>query len=199
MMKTKYYKSSKHQSGSTLIEVLVSMFIILIGLMGLLAMQVRTSATIKEAEYNSIIAQATQNLAESMMTNPLLVFNNPRTEKDYSGYTAAVNRAALPAQALDADGNVVPCADDVSVFNLNVTGRDAARAALINVHANRFVCSLSKIPQLTAFTVNVEPIAGCAAGGVACGNELVVRWTMQTGSDGADMPYEYRYAMDDNI
>lgn len=134
-----------------------------------------------------------------MMTNPLLEFNNPRTIKNYSDYTNAVNQATLPAQALDATGNVVPCADNVSVLNLNETGRDAARAALVNLHANRFVCSLSKIPQLTAFTVNVEPIAACAAGGASCGNELVVRWTMQTGSDGADMPYEYRYAMDDNI
>ena len=39
-----------HQQGSTLIEILVSMFILALGLMALIAMQTRTSIGIKEAE-----------------------------------------------------------------------------------------------------------------------------------------------------
>lgn len=61
-----------HQRGAALIEVLVSMFILALGVMALLAMQVRTSSGIREAENMSIVAAATQNLANGLMINPTL-------------------------------------------------------------------------------------------------------------------------------
>lgn len=79
--------SSIRQQGSTLIEILVSMFILALGLMALIAMQTRTSIGIKEAENQTIIAQATENLAENMMTNPELGVNAQlETTKSYAHY-----------------------------------------------------------------------------------------------------------------
>ena len=77
---------SNRQQGSTLIEIMVSMFILALGLMALLAMQTRTSAAIKEAENQTRVAQYTENLAEEMMTNPKLILASNDTKRDYSDY-----------------------------------------------------------------------------------------------------------------
>lgn len=60
------------QRGMTLIEVLVSMFVLAVGVLALLATQLRTVASVQEAESQTIVAQAVQNLMESMLINPTL-------------------------------------------------------------------------------------------------------------------------------
>lgn len=85
---TKSTFSHRHQqTGSTLIEVLVSMLILALGIMALMAMQVRTAASIKEAENMTIVSQATQNLVEGISTNPILSLNNNNdTVASYDDY-----------------------------------------------------------------------------------------------------------------
>lgn len=60
------------QRGMTLIEVLIAMFVLAIGVLALLATQLRTVASVHEAESQTIVAQAVQNLMESMLINPTL-------------------------------------------------------------------------------------------------------------------------------
>ncbi|OFN83394.1 type IV pilus modification protein PilV [Neisseria sp. HMSC064E01] len=72
--KTCYSDFSKpNQAGMTLIEVLVAMFVLAIGVLALLAIQLRTVSSVREAEGQTIVSQLTQNLVEGMLINPRLV------------------------------------------------------------------------------------------------------------------------------
>lgn len=63
----------KHrQSGMTLLEVVVAMFLLAVGVLALLATQLRTVSSVREAESQTIVAQAVQNLMEGMQLNPTL-------------------------------------------------------------------------------------------------------------------------------
>ncbi|HFC8836124.1 TPA: type IV pilus modification protein PilV [Neisseria subflava] len=62
----------KLQSGMTLIEVLIAMFVLAIGVLALLAVQLRTVSNVRESENQTTVAQITQNLIESMLINPTL-------------------------------------------------------------------------------------------------------------------------------
>lgn len=72
--KTRYSDFSKpNQAGMTLIEVLIAMFVLAIGVLALLAIQLRTVSSVREAEGQTIVSQLTQNLVEGMLINPRLV------------------------------------------------------------------------------------------------------------------------------
>lgn len=58
------------QSGMTLIEVLIAMFVLAIGVLALLAVQLRTVSNVRESENQTTVAQITQNLIEGMLINP---------------------------------------------------------------------------------------------------------------------------------
>ena len=60
------------QSGMTLIEVLVAMFVLTIGILALLSVQLRTVTSVREAETQTIVSQITQNLMEGMLINPTM-------------------------------------------------------------------------------------------------------------------------------
>ena len=60
------------QKGSTLLEVLVSVFVLGFGLLALVTMLMKTVMTTREAENQTIVAQATDSLIESMLMNPNL-------------------------------------------------------------------------------------------------------------------------------
>ena len=60
------------QSGMTLIEVLVAMFVLTIGILALLSVQLRTVTSVREAETQAIVGQITQNLMEGMLINPTI-------------------------------------------------------------------------------------------------------------------------------
>ena len=64
--------TSKLQSGMTLIEVLIAMFVLAIGVLALLAVQLRTVSNVRESENQTTVAQITQNLIEGMLINPTL-------------------------------------------------------------------------------------------------------------------------------
>ena len=62
----------KLQSGMTLIEVLIAMFVLAIGVLALLAVQLRTVSNVRASENQTTVAQITQNLIEGMLINPTL-------------------------------------------------------------------------------------------------------------------------------
>lgn len=72
IIKPKAGRLKKSQRGMTLVEVLVSMFVLAVGVLALLATQLRTVASVQEAESQTVVAQAVQNLMESMLINPTL-------------------------------------------------------------------------------------------------------------------------------
>ena len=85
--KTRYSDLYKpNQAGMTLIEVLVAMFVLAIGVLALLAIQLRTVSSVREAEGQTIVSQLTQNLVEGMLINPKLEkCNTPQTGATTSG------------------------------------------------------------------------------------------------------------------
>ncbi|ENV1665652.1 type IV pilus modification protein PilV [Neisseria gonorrhoeae] len=73
------------QSGMALIEVLVAMLVLTIGILALLSVQLRTVASVREAETQTIVSQITQNLMEGMLMNPTI--DSDSNKKNYNFYT----------------------------------------------------------------------------------------------------------------
>lgn len=73
------------QSGMALIEVLVAMLVLTIGILALLSVQLRTVASVREAETQTIVSQITQNLMEGMLINPTI--DPDGNKKNYNLYT----------------------------------------------------------------------------------------------------------------
>ncbi|EMU5160479.1 TPA: type IV pilus modification protein PilV [Neisseria gonorrhoeae] len=72
------------QSGMALIEVLVAMLVLTIGILALLSVQLRTVASVREAETQTIVSQITQNLMEGMLMNPII--DSDSNKKNYNLY-----------------------------------------------------------------------------------------------------------------
>ncbi|EGV38027.1 type IV pilus modification protein PilV [Neisseria weaveri] len=64
------------QQGMTLLEILIAMFVLTVGVLALLATQLQTVVAVREAEGQTIVAQAAQNLIEGMAINPVLCKNS---------------------------------------------------------------------------------------------------------------------------
>ncbi|WP_301818326.1 type IV pilus modification protein PilV [Neisseria maigaei] len=75
------------QSGMALIEVLVAMLVLTIGILALLSVQLRTVASVREAETQTIVSQITQNLMEGMLMNPTI--DSDSNKKNYNLYTGS--------------------------------------------------------------------------------------------------------------
>ncbi|HFA7756730.1 TPA: type IV pilus modification protein PilV [Neisseria gonorrhoeae] len=101
------------QSGMALIEVLVAMLVLTIGILALLSVQLRTVASVREAETQTIVSQITQNLMEGMLMNPTI--DSDSNKKNYNLYT----------------GSYLPTSSDGD-FKLNnlISKRDLAKAQL---------------------------------------------------------------------
>ncbi|HGL9558462.1 TPA: type IV pilus modification protein PilV [Neisseria gonorrhoeae] len=101
------------QSGMALIEVLVAMLVLTIGILALLSVQLRTVASVREAETQTIVSQITQNLMEGMLMNPTI--DPDGNKKNYNLYT----------------GSYLPTSSDGD-FKLNnlISKRDLAKAQL---------------------------------------------------------------------
>ena len=76
------------QSGMTLIEVLVAVFVLALGVLALLAVQLRAVSGVREAESQTIVSQIAQNLIEGMVINPTLSSDSATgwTKKSYTDY-----------------------------------------------------------------------------------------------------------------
>lgn len=83
------------QSGMALIEVLVAMLVLTIGILALLSVQLRTVASVREAETQTIVSQITQNLMEGMLMNPTI--DSDSNKKNYNLYTGSYPPLPLPA------------------------------------------------------------------------------------------------------
>lgn len=86
----------KFTQGATLIEVMVSVFLLTFGILALMAAQIRSVSNISEAESQNTVAQAAESLAEAMQTNPTLtLLNNQTYKRRYNNY---LTQAKAPKQ-----------------------------------------------------------------------------------------------------
>ena len=72
-MYTPAFAKKKNIQGSTLVEVIVSVILLTLGLLALMATQLRSVSGLTEAENKSLVSQSTEALAESMLMNGTLV------------------------------------------------------------------------------------------------------------------------------
>lgn len=107
------FRLKNPQSGIALIEVLVAMLVLTIGILALLSVQLRTVASVREAETQTIVSQITQNLMEGMLMNPTI--DSDSNKKNYNLYTGSYTPAS-------SDG-------DFTLNNLK-TKKDLAKAQL---------------------------------------------------------------------
>ena len=85
----KYMGIGFQQQGFALIEVLISVVVLALGILALLATQLRSVGSVREAETQTIAAQAAQNLIEGMTANPQLELTGSDgvwTKKKYDHY-----------------------------------------------------------------------------------------------------------------
>lgn len=83
-----------------LIEVLVAMLVLTIGILALLSVQLRTVASVREAETQTIVSQITQNLMEGMLMNPTI--DSDSNKKNYNLY---MGNHTLPHTLSAVDGD----------------------------------------------------------------------------------------------
>ncbi|HGL9560726.1 TPA: type IV pilus modification protein PilV [Neisseria gonorrhoeae] len=99
------------QSGMALIEVLVAMLVLTIGILALLSVQLRTVASVREAETQTIVSQVTQNLMEGMLMNPTIDLDS--NKKNYSLYMGKQTPSAVDGKfTLDAEKSKAQLAEE---------------------------------------------------------------------------------------
>lgn len=91
--------------GATLLEVMVSVFLLTFGVLALMAAQIRSVSSISEAENQSIAAQAAEALAEGMQINPNIKLegkNYIRRYDEYIGKEKNVTKSSSPISKISA-------------------------------------------------------------------------------------------------
>lgn len=95
------FRLKDSQSGMALIEVLVAMLVLTIGILALLSVQLRTVASVREAETQTIVSQITQNLMEGMLMNPTI--DSDSNKKNYNLYMGNNTLSAVDGEfAIDS-------------------------------------------------------------------------------------------------
>lgn len=143
------------QSGMALIEVLVAMLVLTIGILALLSVQLRTVASVREAETQTIVSQITQNLMEGMLMNPTI--DSDSNKKNYNLYMGNSIPSAVDGDfKVDAVKSKVQLADE----QLKRFGYELKNALPDAVAIHYAVCkdSSGKAPALSgdAFSSNCD-------------------------------------------
>lgn len=118
------FRLKKPQSGMALIEVLVAMLVLTIGILALLSVQLRTVASVREAETQTIVSQITQNLMEGMLMNPTI--DSDSNKKNYNLYMG--NHHTLSAVDGDFAVDAVKSKKDLAKAQLDRFGYELKNA-----------------------------------------------------------------------
>lgn len=177
------------QKGMTLIEVLVSLMVLSIGIMALLATQLRSVTGVREAEVQTIVAQATQNLAEGMLANATLVKGDDKTTKSYADY----------------HNKTESCGDGSVSVALPIVTSGQTSGNEVDTQLKNFACSLrSSLPPDTEFSfrtcysndapkINEERVTvECADNGSQKAYIAVVWKTRPGGASAAGTAFSYQ-------
>lgn len=124
-IRKKYLQPLRSIRGSTLLEVMVSVFIMAFGIMALMLAQIKSVSNVREAEMQTRVAQAVQNLASDMLGNPdafntisasstsdavkLKYTSYNTSEKDVTPSSGFGNVGLCATDALSDAGNMKTC------------------------------------------------------------------------------------------
>lgn len=177
--------------GATLLEVLVSVFLLTFGILGLMAAQLRSVSAVAESEAQSIVAQAAENLAEAMQANPKLETNGTRSYANYINAATNLQEVSKPASCDDVASTTA------SKDACNLSGSGVTKAELIAAQLGEFEYILSQVPNVVQMRYaicldnpsNIGAIAGIT-GPVNCNPTtnssapvIKVVWTTQKQDD----------------
>ena len=191
--------------GSTLVEVMVSVFLLAFGVLGLMAAQIRSVAAISEAENRSIVAQAAENLADGMQINPEVVqIGSKAVVRRYPDYLTTQSITPNPTMTL-------PNPSWGSSWSATSSVSDISKAALAKQQLNLFNYSLNQIPnasnvQYVICLDNSNPAEPTMNGTTISGNcrpsntsndktVIQVMWTIPSENQKSTPPV-YSYRMD---
>lgn len=154
------FRLKNPQSGMALIEVLVAMLVLTIGILALLSVQLRTVASVREAETQTIVSQITQNLMEGMLMNPTI--DSDSNKKNYNLYMG--NHHTLSAVDGDFAVDAVKSKKDLAKAQLDRFGYELKNALPDAAAIYYAICkdSLGVAPTLSAgstFSSNCEASA----------------------------------------
>lgn len=142
------FRLKNPQSGMALIEVLVAMLVLTIGILALLSVQLRTVASVREAETQTIVSQITQNLMEGMLMNPTI--DSDSNKKNYNLYMG--NHHTLSAVDGDFAVDAVKSKKDLAKAQLDRFGYELKNALPDAAAIHYAICkdSLGVAPTLSA-------------------------------------------------
>lgn len=150
------FRLKNPQSGMALIEVLVAMLVLTIGILALLSVQLRTVASVREAETQTIVSQITQNLMEGMLMNPTI--DSDSNKKNYNFYMG--NHYTLSAVDGDFAVDAVKSKKDLAKAQLDRFGYELKNALPDAAAIHYAVCkdSSGNAPTLSgnAFSSNCD-------------------------------------------
>ena len=115
--------------GSTLVEVIVAVILLTLGVLALMATQLRAVTGISEAETRTIISQSAESLADSMLMNPEL-------ESASSANGDTYNRSYLKHYLTSAK----KITQSAGGFSPNSNGN--SKSELANIYKNQFETEL---------------------------------------------------------
>ncbi|MBR6876471.1 MAG: type IV pilus modification protein PilV [Neisseriaceae bacterium] len=177
--------NKRYIQGATLVEVMVSVFVLTFGILALMLTQIRSVASIAQAENQTLIAQAAEALAEGMQVNPKLEFTGGVGSKSvltvkYTNYDKGkveIKGGAKFKKLSDLKGN-----GKEDLAKLQLGNFEAALQQLPDIEQIHYrICQDKETPDEPEMTA-----AGfkdnCAAGGFVNGAVIKVGWVMANAS-----------------
>lgn len=192
------FRLKDSQSGMALIEVLVAMLVLTIGILALLSVQLRTVASVREAETQTIVSQITQNLMEGMLMNPTI--DSDSNKKNYNLYMGNPTLSAVDGDfAIDAIKTKAQLAEEqLKRFSYELKNALPDAAAI-----HYAVCkdSLGAAPTLSAGSTFSQNCDGSANGDTlikvlwvndSAGDSDIARTNLETNGDNIVYTYQAR-------
>ncbi|MCL5755806.1 type IV pilus modification protein PilV [Neisseria meningitidis] len=191
------FRLKNPQSGMALIEVLVAMLVLTIGILALLSVQLRTVASVREAETQTIVSQITQNLMEGMLMNPTI--DSDSNKKNYNLYMG--NHHTLSAVDGDFAVDAVKSKKDLAKAQLDRFGYELKNALQDAAAIYYAVCkdSSGAAPTLSAGSTFSSNCDNKANGGTlikvlwvndSAGDSDIARTNLET--NGNNIVYTYQ-------
>lgn len=209
-MRKSDYSLPQQQQGSTLVEVLVSVFLLTFGVLGLMAAQLRSVASISEAENRNAVALAAENLADGMQLNPsvqrIATNNGVNVIRRYPNYLNQTTPVKIDASNPNAHPLPAP------LSGAGDSASNISKAAVAQNQLAVFRHGLSQLPNtldvqyvICLDNTNGEPTYDAAtgtmrpncniAGGATDKTIIKVLWAVRSDNDPTKAPVIFTYKL----
>lgn len=140
----KYRKNA--MQGATLLEVLVSVFLLTFGILGLMAAQLRSVVVVSDSENQTYAAQAAENLAEAMQMNPTVTdLGRTYTEYRLGNTMKTIDKNRAPASCNVETATTAAQANNPCAFY----GVGKTKKQIADVQLAEFEYVLMQMPNVT--------------------------------------------------